>query len=124
MTANAATIVVRLNDIAHWTARMRRHIGDADYATFERDPMMQDAVIRCLEVIGEAAGQILKIDPDAGSNFPTLALRQAYRARNRSSHGYGSVSLDVIWQTATVDAPNLAESTVDVLRMLSSSKPE
>lgn len=121
---NAATIIVRLNDIVHWTARMQRHIGDADYAAFEHNPMMQDAVIRCLEVIGEAAGQILKIDADAGSNFPTLALRQAYRARNRTSHGYGSISLDAIWQTTTVDAPQLAESTIDVLRLLSASKPE
>lgn len=97
-----------LDDIARWGERIERYVGGMDFPAFQRDLMAQDAVIRFLEVIGEACAQILKIAPDFQVEHPDLELWQAYRARNGTAHGYGSVSLESAWGSAIDAAPRIA----------------
>lgn len=104
-----------LADIIHWSERIENYTRNLDDNAFERSELVQDAVIRCLEVIGEGAGRILKIDPDFQTRFPSLELKQAYRARNRTAHGYGSVSVASIWRSATFAAPKLAQEARQAL---------
>lgn len=111
-------IAALLADIVHWSERIASYIGQLDDRAFERNELVQDAVIRCLEVIGEASGRILKIDPDFQNRFPELELKQAYRARNRTAHGYGSVSVASVWRSATFAAPRLAREARRVLDVL------
>ncbi|RBP13743.1 uncharacterized protein DUF86 [Roseiarcus fermentans] len=73
------------------------------------DEMVQDAVAKCVEAIGEAAGQIVRLE----SRFPNLRLSDAYSARNRLSHGYHSVDHGIPWATAMKSIP----PTVEVARL-------
>lgn len=97
-----------LQDIVDWTARLQNYVDGMDFEAFLNDRKTQDAAIRCLEVIGEASAQILKADPQLPNAYPGLQLRQAYRARNRTAHGYGSVSLETVWRSAIDAAPRMA----------------
>jgi len=69
--------------------------------------MRQDAVIRRLEIIGEAAGRIMKSDRRFAETLPELPLREACEMRNFISHGYDAVDLGIVWDTITNDIPAL-----------------
>jgi uncharacterized protein with HEPN domain len=99
----------------YWGERIEYYVEGMDISGFMADIRTQDAVIRCLEIIGEASGHILRIDPDFEKQHPELELAKAYRARNRTAHGYGSVDLETIWMSATVASPRLVIRTREIL---------
>jgi uncharacterized protein with HEPN domain len=72
---------------------------------FIADEKTQDAVTKCAEAIGTAAGEIMKLEPQFDSANPALDLKAAYNARNRLSHGYHSIDYVVLWNTATISVP-------------------
>jgi uncharacterized protein with HEPN domain len=55
---------------------------------------LYDAVIRSLEVIGEAAG---KVSPATQAAHPEIPWREITGMRHRLIHGYGEVRLDLVW---------------------------
>jgi len=112
-------VAERLSHILMWGRRVASYFRGMSFEVFAADTKTQDAVIRCLEVIGEAASHILKVEPDFEVRYPQLELAAAYRAQNRTSHGYGSVDLAVIWRTATVDCPAMVAKVEDVARRYS-----
>ena len=103
-----------LNNIVQWTSRIETYAAGMDFEAFKRNQMAQDAIIRCLEVIGEASQQILKTAPDFQAEHPELELRQAYRARNSTAHGYGSVNLETVWRSATDAVPRMAAAALRI----------
>jgi uncharacterized protein with HEPN domain len=76
---------------------------DAFYANGEK----QDAVLRRLEVIGEAAGRIAH---EAQKELPSIPFREIRGMRNIIAHDYGEVDLERVWETATVDVPALLKT--------------
>ena len=105
-----------------------RHILDAierieDYAeagqaAFQEDPMRQDAIVRRLEVIGEA---VARLPVDVRDLAPDFAWRDPIGMRNWLIHGYDVVDLDIVWNTVVVAIPQL--KTV-VERVLTPDRPE
>jgi uncharacterized protein with HEPN domain len=89
-----------LSDIVLWGERVPALLGGMTFEQFEEDHRTHLAVWKCLEVVGEASGRILKIDPGIERKYPDLQVRAAYAMRNRLSHGYGGVDLSVLWTTA------------------------
>lgn len=73
-----------------WGERLQGHIAGMNYESFVRDPKTQDAASKCIEPIGLAANEANKLDPSLDAQYPQLKLSQAYKARNRLSHGYYS----------------------------------
>jgi uncharacterized protein with HEPN domain len=71
--------------------------------------IVQDAVIRNFEIIGEASNSILKSNEGFIEQHPDLPLRFAYDMRNQLSHGYFSTDLNIVWRTATRNIPALGE---------------
>ena len=87
-------------------ARISRYVhGGA--AEFLRDDKTQDAVIRNIEIIGEAAKNIERVDPAFVAQHPEVPWPIIYAMRNRLSHGYFEVDLEVVWQTVDRDLPVL-----------------
>lgn len=64
-----------------------------DFFEFQKDTKTKRAIERNIEIIGEAVSRILKVD----SNYPITNARKIVDTRNRISHGYDSVSEDIIW---------------------------
>jgi uncharacterized protein with HEPN domain len=75
----------------------------------------QDAIIRNLEVIGEACNNINRRFPDFASAHPELPLRSAYDMRNALSHGYFGVDLEIVWKAILHDLPSLKRNIVAAL---------
>ncbi len=73
--------------------------------------MIQDAVIRNIEIIGEASHNIQKYFPEFAQAHPEIPLRIAYEMRNAVAHGYFKVDLEMVWKTMLNDLPHL-EGTV------------
>ena len=61
-----------LLDIVEWGERLEGHIQGVAAGEFLRNTLLQDAVCRCLEVIGEAAGRLRALDPGLQQRHPDL----------------------------------------------------
>ena len=107
-----------LEHIQQAIGRIQRYLADVDHTAFLTNEEKQDAVIRNLEVIGEAAGNILRHFPDFAAKHPDVPLKAAYGARNALAHGYFKVDLDVVWKTVERDLPMLEAQVGKVLQSL------
>jgi uncharacterized protein with HEPN domain len=70
----------------------------------DSDPMLSLALTKLVEIIGEAAKQV---SPETRARFPGVPWSDAARTRDRLIHHYFDIDLDVLWQTVTVDLPQL-----------------
>ena len=71
---------------------------------FDRDWIIQDAVIRELEVLGEAAGHVSR---EFVAAHPEIPWREITGIRHKLVHGYFVVDLGIVWRTATVNVPQV-----------------
>ncbi|PKO41248.1 MAG: hypothetical protein CVU30_14455 [Betaproteobacteria bacterium HGW-Betaproteobacteria-3] len=89
-----------IDNIQSYTAGM-------DAASFKVDRKTQDAVIRNLEIIGEACNNVAKNDPAFAQAHPEMPWSFAYEMRNALAHGYFNVDVDIVWATVTADLPGM-----------------
>jgi uncharacterized protein with HEPN domain len=94
---------IRLEHILDQIGRIERYTA-AGRTEFEANEMMQDAVVRCLSVIGEAAGAL---GEETVSLLPTLPPHVPRGMRNRLVHEYWRVDRNIVWATVTSDLPSL-----------------
>lgn len=87
--------------------RIDRYTDGMSEAAFQRNSMAQDAVIRNLEIIGEASNNIEKYYPAFAADHPELPLAFAYQMRNAVAHGYFKVDVEIVWNTIRRDLPGL-----------------
>ncbi len=101
----AERVTTLLRQIIDAIDRVETYLRSRDHGSFMGTPLVQDAVIRQLIVIGEASGRILKQDPEFCAKHPGIPLREAYATRNFLTHGYDGINLDVVLRTVTVELP-------------------
>lgn len=107
-----------LEHIQQAIGRIQRYLADIDHATFLANEEKQDAVIRNLEIIGEAAGNIQRHFPDFSAQHPDFPLKAAYGTRNALAHGYFKVDLDLVWKTVERDLPELEVQVRETIQSL------
>ena len=74
---------------------------------FLGNKLVQDAVVRNFEIIGEASNNIEKHFPEFVAMHPELQLASAYQMRNAIAHGYFKVDFEIIWKTIHSELPGL-----------------
>jgi uncharacterized protein with HEPN domain len=79
----------------------------------EKDRILAHALVRLLEIIGEAAAALSK---DFRKRHPERPWKQAVGMRNRLIHGYFDIDLDVVWQTVFTDIGPLRDQVERILR--------
>ena len=107
MIEEDARLLGYLAHILQAIERIRSYTEEIDEAAFLRNEMAQDAVIRNLEVIGEASRNIERRYPEFSDAHPELPLESAYEMRNALAHGYFKVDLTIVWKTLENDLPEL-----------------
>ncbi len=96
-----------LGHILQAIERIGRYTGDIGEAAFLENQMAQDAVLRNLEIIGEASHKIEVHCREFAAAHPELPLAFAYQMRNAVAHGYFKVDLEIVWRTIHTDLPGL-----------------
>ena len=86
-------------------------------AAFDLEPMRQDAILRNLEVIGEA---VARLSAEIRAGAPEFAWRDPIGMRNWLIHGYDVVDHDIVWNTVQTSLPQLKAV---VLRLLAGTDP-
>lgn len=86
-----------------------------DVADFIADRKTCDAVIRNIEVIGEACNNVTKNHPTFAAEHPLIPWGFAYEMRNALSHGYFNVDKAIVWQTVQHDLPKLRVQIASLL---------
>lgn len=110
-----------LTHIEQAIARIDIYVNRAAKEDFLRNQLLQDAVIRNLEIVGEASRNILRSYPEFAEANSGLPLKSACEMRNVLAHGYFEVDLDIVWQTIVRDLPMLAEQIRLILGKLGSN---
>jgi len=72
--------------------------------TLTTDRMFSLALVKALEIIGEAAG---KVTSETRASLPQIPWKSIVGMRNRTIHDYRNVNFGVVWQTATLRIPEL-----------------
>jgi len=94
-------------DILEAAKLARNYVSGKTLEEFMSNPQCQDAVIRRLEVIGEAAG---RISSGTQSAYPEIPWREMMRMRNVMIHEYDNVDLKIVWDTVKENLPKLIKS--------------
>jgi uncharacterized protein with HEPN domain len=87
--------------------RIRRYTHGMTESAFLENEQVQDAVLRNIEIIGEAARNIERSYPEFAAQHSDVPWEDVYLMRNRISHGYFSVDLEIVWQTIQRSIPEL-----------------
>ena len=87
--------------------RIERYVEDMAELAFLDNQLVQDAVIRNFEIIGEASNNIEKHYPTFATEHPELPLAFAYQMRNSLAHGYFKVDFEIVWKTIHRSLPGL-----------------
>jgi uncharacterized protein with HEPN domain len=82
-------------------------------ADLEADRLLQLALVRLVEIVGEAAGHV---SSDTRQRCSQVPWPQISGMRNRLAHGYDFVDYDILWQTVTDDLPALVAALEPLVR--------
>ena len=107
MTRDPQRLSDYLNHILEAIERIEEYVSELDEMVFLGNKLVQDAVIRNFEVIGEASNNIEKRFPEFVAAHPELPLASAYQMRNAVAHGYFQVDFEILWKTIRRDLPSL-----------------
>lgn len=91
---------ILLREMLDSIARIQQYIQGATESQFRQNLEKQDAVIRRLEVLGEAATQL---PVEWRTQHPGIPWRIIADTRNRLIHGYFNVDVSIVWQTISHD---------------------
>ena len=78
--------------------------GELGLQSLEQDRMLQLALVRLVEIVGEAA---TRVSEKGQRSYPSIPWEKARGMRNRLVHGYNRIDLKVLWDTITDDLPPL-----------------
>jgi uncharacterized protein with HEPN domain len=101
-----------VRDIAESIQDAQGFVQDYTFEDFRRDRKTIYAVIRAIEVIGEAAKNIPE---PIRSKYPDIPWRDMAGMRDKLIHAYFGVDLEVLWKTIQQDLPALKRMISEML---------
>lgn len=91
-----------LEDMLSSMNKIGEYIKDLDYLGFVQSHLITDAVIRNLEIIGEASNKLPQVFK---SKHPEIPWSNMYKLRNIVSHEYFGVDYEIIWEIIKFELP-------------------
>lgn len=99
-------------DMADYLRSAINFVRDRQRDDLDNDKMLVLALMRAIEVVGEAAS---KVSAEGRAELPDLPWPEVIGMRNRLVHAYFSVDLDILWDTVIAAVPPLAERISEFL---------
>ena len=113
------TVKLFLEDTNEFILLIEKYTEGLDYKTFSENQMVIDAVLRNLELIGEASKNIPEEIKSKFSNHPWPEM---IGLRNIAAHGYFKIDLEIIWDIITKDIPESKKKLIIMLKELFQDK--
>jgi len=107
---------VYLHHIVDAIEHIRTFIKGMSYDDFDQSHLVQSAVIRQFEIIGEAATKALKINRQILQDIPEVPWRKLIGMRNKLIHDYMGVQVDLIWDTIHKDLDHVDQAIQHFLK--------
>ncbi len=102
-----------LNDICQAIDRIEQYIGNLSFDAFSKDQKSVDAVVRNLEIIGEAA---IRLPDEFKEKYSEIEWHKVVGLRHRIVHEYFGIDLEIIWQILQKDLPELKQKIMQIMR--------
>ncbi len=99
-----------LEDIREAIQRVLSYVQGMTYAQFLVDVKTQDAVVRNIEILGEAAKNL---SAESKARYPMVPWSALARTRDKLIHHYFGINLDVVWNIIEKDLPILLDQLKD-----------
>ena len=103
---------VRLRHMLDHAQEAISMVGERQRQDLRQDRMLELALVRLIEIIGEAAA---RVSPEGRTEHPSIPWPEIIGMRNRLVHGYDEVDLDVLWDTIEFDLPPLVRTLLQIL---------
>ncbi|MCK5241735.1 DUF86 domain-containing protein [bacterium] len=87
-------------------------IKGLDRESIDKDRKLNLALVRLLEIVGEAAGRVSKETQEKNRMIPWFEI---ISFRNRLIHGYDAVDLDILWAILKEDLPELVKKLKEII---------
>lgn len=108
-----------LSDIFDTIEKIEGFTQDISFEAFAEDEMRVFAVVRALEIIGEATKNV---PMDLKENYPSVPWKEMAGTRDKLIHFYFGVNLNVVWKTIIKDLPPLKEQIAEIRRDLGNNQ--
>jgi uncharacterized protein with HEPN domain len=95
---------VALEDMLAHAREAAALIQGKSRADLDHDRVLSLALVRLLEIVGEAAA---RVSAEERAKHPTIPWAEIVSLRNRLIHGYASVDMDIVWEILRRDVPAL-----------------
>ena len=112
-------VIVYLKDILEYMDRAVQYLNEYELNDFILDNKTCDAVLRCVEVIGEATK---KIPDELRADYPDIPWRDMAGMRDKVIHGYFVVDYKMVWLTVKEDIPQMMPKIKKVIDELEKKK--
>ena len=92
--------------------KIESYLSDATFESFPKNNMMVDAVVRELEIIGEATGNL---SDELQNQYPDVPWDKIKGMRNVLIHEYFQVDLKIVWEACKKNLPELKRFVAEIL---------
>jgi uncharacterized protein with HEPN domain len=95
-------ITIFLRDILNAITDIQQFVDQIDYETFTKDKKTNQAVVRSLEIIGEA---MKHVPPAFRAKYQQIPWKEYSGLRDKLSHDYFGIDLEIVWDTISEELP-------------------
>jgi len=103
---------VRLRHILDAARQALDFARDETRASLDKDRKLEFALVKAIEIVGEAASQV---STESRENLPQIPWSNIIGMRNRLIHAYFDINLDILWKTITEELPPLIAELEKIL---------
>ena len=109
-----------LRHILDAIGKIETYLHGIDHTAFASQSLIQDGVVRQLEIIGEA---VKHLSSNLKAHYPRIPWRDIAGMRDKLIHQYFGVDLQQVWLTATEDLPMLKATILEISAKKAEAQP-